>query len=250
MISSKEKKQLQKILAKAVDQDEVFTFEELLGFLYGLAVTPDMILPSEWLPVVFGEGMIEVDTEKEGQALLSALLGKVNELTGRFQNGMLRFPFDLEYLENPDELLTIQDWTFGFHEALLLRPEIWFTDSDPDSLSEEQEDLEASLAVILGIVEPDEIEEIFEVPHFFDEDEEMRMLASLYAMLPLAIETIQHHAYGLEQERLQRHKNRPSGPPHINLPPKIGRNEPCPCGSGKKYKKCCLQAKVVPLRRP
>lgn len=23
---------------------------------------------------------------------------------------------------------------------------------------------------------------------------------------------------------------------------KIGRNEPCPCGSGKKYKKCCLQA--------
>ena len=22
---------------------------------------------------------------------------------------------------------------------------------------------------------------------------------------------------------------------------KVGRNEPCPCGSGKKYKKCCLQ---------
>jgi SWIM/SEC-C metal-binding protein len=22
--------------------------------------------------------------------------------------------------------------------------------------------------------------------------------------------------------------------------PKLSRNEPCPCGSGKKYKKCCL----------
>ena len=22
---------------------------------------------------------------------------------------------------------------------------------------------------------------------------------------------------------------------------KIGRNDPCPCGSGKKYKKCCLR---------
>ena len=22
--------------------------------------------------------------------------------------------------------------------------------------------------------------------------------------------------------------------------PKVGRNHPCPCGSGKKYKKCCL----------
>lgn len=25
-------------------------------------------------------------------------------------------------------------------------------------------------------------------------------------------------------------------------PPKVGRNEPCPCGSGKKYKKCCLSS--------
>ena len=25
----------------------------------------------------------------------------------------------------------------------------------------------------------------------------------------------------------------------VNLPKKIGRNDPCPCGSGKKYKKCC-----------
>jgi uncharacterized protein len=23
--------------------------------------------------------------------------------------------------------------------------------------------------------------------------------------------------------------------------PRVGRNDPCPCGSGKKYKKCCLQ---------
>ncbi len=23
---------------------------------------------------------------------------------------------------------------------------------------------------------------------------------------------------------------------------KVGRNQPCPCGSGKKYKQCCLQA--------
>ena len=22
--------------------------------------------------------------------------------------------------------------------------------------------------------------------------------------------------------------------------PKVGRNDPCPCGSGKKFKKCCL----------
>ncbi len=26
---------------------------------------------------------------------------------------------------------------------------------------------------------------------------------------------------------------------YVRPEPKIGRNEPCPCGSGKKFKKCC-----------
>jgi hypothetical protein len=29
--------------------------------------------------------------------------------------------------------------------------------------------------------------------------------------------------------------------PYARTAPKIGRNDPCPCGSGKKYKKCCLR---------
>ncbi len=28
------------------------------------------------------------------------------------------------------------------------------------------------------------------------------------------------------------------GPPVVNTEPRVGRNDPCPCGSGKKYKKC------------
>ena len=29
--------------------------------------------------------------------------------------------------------------------------------------------------------------------------------------------------------------------PIVNAETKIGRNDPCPCGSGKKYKKCCAK---------
>jgi SEC-C motif-containing protein len=28
------------------------------------------------------------------------------------------------------------------------------------------------------------------------------------------------------------------GPPVVRSEPRVGRNDPCPCGSGKKYKKC------------
>ncbi len=30
-----------------------------------------------------------------------------------------------------------------------------------------------------------------------------------------------------------------SRPVPVTAAPKIGRNDPCPCGSGKKFKKCC-----------
>lgn len=31
--------------------------------------------------------------------------------------------------------------------------------------------------------------------------------------------------------------------PIVSPDPKVGRNDPCPCGSGKKYKKCCMDKK-------
>ncbi len=30
-------------------------------------------------------------------------------------------------------------------------------------------------------------------------------------------------------------------PPVVHKTPEIGRNDPCPCGSGRKYKKCCAK---------
>ncbi len=32
------------------------------------------------------------------------------------------------------------------------------------------------------------------------------------------------------------------GPAPVKNTAKVGRNDPCPCGSGKKYKHCCLKA--------
>jgi hypothetical protein len=37
------------------------------------------------------------------------------------------------------------------------------------------------------------------------------------------------------------------GTPHRDPLRNVGRNDPCPCGSGKKFKKCCLNAASEPL---
>ena len=45
------------------------------------------------------------------------------------------------------------------------------------------------------------------------------------------------------QKIVEKYELEESFQPLLSIPnsePKIGRNDPCPCGSGKKYKKCCL----------
>lgn len=43
-----------------------------------------------------------------------------------------------------------------------------------------------------------------------------------------------------EKQHQQALKANPPKQVPIVLGPRAGRNDPCPCGSGKKYKKCCL----------
>jgi uncharacterized protein YecA (UPF0149 family) len=38
----------------------------------------------------------------------------------------------------------------------------------------------------------------------------------------------------------------PRPAPRPQAHPRIGRNDPCPCGSGRKYKKCCM-GKSTPI---
>jgi uncharacterized protein YecA (UPF0149 family) len=47
----------------------------------------------------------------------------------------------------------------------------------------------------------------------------------------------------LESPEVQ-HKIKAMTTPWRRAYPKIGMNDPCPCGSGKKYKKCCLIANL------
>ena len=44
---------------------------------------------------------------------------------------------------------------------------------------------------------------------------------------------------GTTEATRQALRDKPSGKPVVRTEEKVGRNDPCPCGSGKKYKKCC-----------
>ena len=73
---------------------------DLDGFLTAVAIGPELIVPSEWLPVIWGEGEPEFESAEEAQGVIGAIMGRYNEILHLIQHQ----PDDYEPLfwETPD----------------------------------------------------------------------------------------------------------------------------------------------------
>jgi uncharacterized protein len=228
LFSSQEKKDIRELLSKTVNPEEAFNLEELHGFLFGLAITPDLIKPSEWLPVVFGEEMFEFETKEEAEKMMANLFRVYNRFNGEHHRGKLLFPFDIGDLKKGD-ITRIRDWAYGLNISMTFRPEIWDIGRDDENLTEDEEELVNCCGIIMGVADPDTIPEIFEREGFNPEanEKDLHLQATIFSLLPKAVATLQAHT----RQKAAEHKPQKT--------PKLGRNDPCPCGSGKKFKKCC-----------
>jgi len=221
MLTSSEYSRLDQLLAFAEHQDQVLNQAELLGFLHGLVITPEEIPSSEWLPQILGEGCDAFTDKMQKESLLKGLLAIYKRFNHLHQQGQLHFPY---CLKKPSEetVSNALDWGFGFNLALEMRPEIWLGNGPINNLDED-ESLFASFSVVNAIAWPNEVDELFADEGCSDQPpDESELLATLLLALPNAVAVIQNYATQLQTR-----------------PAKIGRNEPCPCGSGKKFITCC-----------
>lgn len=193
---------------------------ELDGFIAGILVCPDMIMPSEWLPIILGDeagdgGIFESDADL--QNCIQLVFKHYNAVSQDLQHGAGRYRplFDVD-AQHDGTLWEL--WIGGFQQALALRPQSWMMvvqDGDDDDATMAM----AGMVALIAITENEA-----------DMDPE-RITALTEAapdLIPKWIET-------LNGWRLRNMTDQPI-PARSS---KIGRNEPCPCGSGKKYKKCC-----------
>jgi uncharacterized protein len=257
MYKTQEKKALKQLLGCAVNKDEALSLDSLHGYLYGLAIIPEPIHPSEWLPDVFGEEMMEFNNEEEGDRLFGALFGVYNRLLEANENDELAFPFDFDTIKTRD-IQRIREWAYGFFMATNLRPQVWGMPGDEDlddedewnkddvGIDEEVDDAEAEIAacfgVVMGVAFPERIPELFEHDEgklLPIEQSDPELEAKLFAMLPDAIAGLQVHANAERDDMENVLEEKHQRPPQPIRSEKIGRNDPCHCGSGNKYKKCC-----------
>lgn len=187
---------------------------DLDGFLTAVAVGPEIIMPSQWLPVIFGGEMPEFADAQEAKTVIGAIMSHSIAIMNAIGDGT----FEPILWTKPDGTVLAGDWAEGFAHAFAMSAKAW----EPLCKS----DRFLLLAPILLLGDPDAVSELG-----LDPSDQHKVLAEAPAVLPHCVIEIDK----FWRERRKHALRRGAG----TAAPKTGRNEPCPCGSGRKFKKCC-----------
>ena len=200
------------------------SLEGVDGLFCALIASPALVMPHEYLPVILGGTL-------EAGGLLGDLAG-VQEMMGllmRFWNAIAHdFEHEgahLAYIEEPGiDGITGRAWARGYMRGTKLAPGGWSRIFHDDS-----EGHVLTIPIAAGEGDPAWPKE----PLTAEKSDEL-----LRNMLAGAARAYRY----FKEDRLayaQAAGRRATPEPYERAAPKVGRNDPCPCGSGKKYKRCC-----------
>jgi uncharacterized protein len=202
---------------------DCMNLEMLDGYLAAIACAPSPIAPEQWMPGVWSADDENMTFSSGGamQQAIALVLRYHNEVVTTLLAEDGWQPFCYAPDEADDDAPAIGDeWAAGFDQGLECWPEEW-----AEGLTEEQ--TEAIRARLEAIMAPWEAEDAAQA------DDETRiewLQEAADGARAVANEWLSLGRPGAAPVAVQSVPAAAAGP---------GRNEPCPCGSGKKYKHCC-----------
>ena len=208
---------------------EIPNAEALDGFLTALAICPELVMPSEYMEIVT-RGETEDDDlvfedVSEAQRFYALLTRHWNSINRTFKSGEIYMP---RLAEDEEGNVRGNDWANGFLKGTHLRFPIWQEVANNDAHGGDAHGGPFVPIWALAYEHADDPSiRPFEDP--VGPERRERLLVAMIAGLKQLYD-------GFEQER---EVETGSISTSRRSKPKIGRNTPCPCGSGKKYKNCC-----------
>ena len=218
-----------------IENEDALSLEGVDGLFCALIASPVHVPPSVYLPVVLGgdlgHGEFFQDIE-DANTTVSLMMRYWNSMITDMERDSIHLPF---IMEPGVDGIPGRAWARGFMRGVRLTPRAW-----NKLLTDEDEGLLMSIPLVAGEVDPQWPKE----PLTKEKSDELLqwMLAGAaraYAQLADARRENADAVYDddLEGEDFDDDEYYPDT--YVRPAPKIGRNDPCPCGSGKKYKKCC-----------
>lgn len=205
------------------------------GFLYVVACAPELVQPSEWLPIIIDPDNATETSVENMQAVMGGLMSLYNEVTRQVQEDDVKLPPGCKFRDEPMANLeidaTVSQWADGFKVGYNWLEKMW-TEYTPAEISEE---FGSQLAVLCFFCNRELANAIFD--DVKNEDVTFESMAeNMQRIFPDALRSFALLGNSIQQVIAKRGET-PRQPAVRGE--KVGRNEPCTCGSGKKYKKCC-----------
>ena len=216
--------QLSAVLARFGDGRSM-NLEQLDGFLAALICGPELVPPSKYLPKIWGDQTVFEDTSS-AQVFMSLLMRHWNAIADTLNSGEVYLPL---LLEDGSGITPGNDWANGFLRGMEFGKEDW-------ALLLEDEDHGGSLVAIFALANehnPDPELRSYRDPISAELREQLIVGAAAGAT--------QIYRY-FKAQRFLHNDALGDMPTFRRTMPKVGRNDPCPCGSGKKFKQCCGKA--------
>ena len=208
------------------------SYHELQGFLFTVVSAPELIPPSDWLPIIFGDEEAGFASPDEAQEILGQIMVLYNTPTAAVLDPPTLLPVDCplrdDVLANFEDEAPIAHWSRGF-----LRGHQWLEELWEETVPEELDDELGSVLMTLSFFSSREIAEAFHSESGGEQSFEA-MATAIHSVLPMAVAQYAHMGRSIAEVLAEHDANTES-----THNAKVGRNEPCPCGSGKKFKKCC-----------
>lgn len=223
-------------------QKQQANFDSLQGYLTAVICAPNTLFPTEWMMFLLEKYTLQEIEESDFAPLIAALLKLYNRIAADLDSGHPQFPQPDDFRTEAPGTTPIELWSDGFLHGFTFNEGEWFNVED----EEIEEEVNACASLISAIAMRRLENENMPEAEFYEK------MAMVQEILPKSIFTLYELArsehYAAFDEELFDPFDDPFGqePPQPAHSDKIGRNEPCPCGSGLKYKKCCIN-KIVPL---
>lgn len=222
-LSDQDLDRLSELLFALPQENFPMTLSELDGYLSGVLACPEMIPPSDWLPHVWGEtAEANFPDLKSAEETIGAVMAHYNSIASTLSETPYLEPI-YEVDPNSDETLW-EPWVDGFTRAMRLRSEAWEA-----LLDRADEETRSSMIFLMAL------QDIYEGKSTFSEDEIDEIDLEAPDLVPNCVAAILFESR--PELRATAMPNLPDAP--FRAAPRPGRNDPCPCGSGHKYKHCC-----------
>jgi uncharacterized protein len=224
-LTDEEYDRLEQLLAQ-FGSEHASNLEKLDGFFAALICGPVQVHPSDYLPEIWAGETADKEALPGSQQLtdfVNLAIRHWNTIAQTLESGDVFLPV---LLQDDQGVAHANDWAQGFMRGMGMRRKEW-----SELLNDEQHG--GWLVPILALAhehDPDPTLRPYKEP--MDAEQRENLIAGAAA----GVMGIYRY---FEPQRRMFENFRTGQSTYRRSAPKVGRNDPCPCGSGKKYKQCC-----------